>query len=111
LAFLREARQEQRHPTFHIEAHYEVLKELCLAVLTLDGWNALNHECIFAYIKEQRPDLELDTDYLLDLKDLRNSIAYEGTTVSFEFWQHNKPRTTLMIEHLRKHVRGRTKGP
>lgn len=98
----------EKYPTIYLEGHYEILKELCTAVLALDGWNASNHECIFAYLQEKRQDLELDIDYLLRLKDIRNGIDYTGATVSATFWKQNQLRITLTIDHLRRHVRERT---
>ncbi|MBS3176719.1 hypothetical protein J4457_05805 [Candidatus Woesearchaeota archaeon] len=37
-----------------VEGHYEVIKELCTAILAIDGWKALNHECLFAYLQKKK---------------------------------------------------------
>ena len=77
-------------PSLFLEGHYEVIKELCTAILALDGWKALSHECLFAYLKQRKTDLEIDFDYLLELKDLRNSMDYRGAKVGYDVWKKRK---------------------
>ena len=36
--------------TLLTEEYYEIIKELCTAILSIEGWKALNHECLFAYL-------------------------------------------------------------
>ncbi len=91
-------------PSLFLEGHYEIIKELATALLILDGWKALNHGCLFAYLKEKKPELELDCDYLLELKDLRNSIDYRGTRVSYSLWQQNELKIELTIKRLKELV-------
>lgn len=91
-------------PSLFLEGYYEIIKELATAILLMDGWKALNHECLFAYLKEKKPDLELDFDYLLELKDLRNSIDYRGVQVSYALWQQNEFKMQLTIRRLKEYV-------
>jgi len=92
-------------PSLFIEGHYEIIKELVTAVLLLEGWKALNHECLFAFLKEKQQNLELDFDYLLELKDLRNSIDYRGVKVSNVIWQQNELKMQLTINHLKEYLK------
>lgn len=94
-------------PSLFLEGHYEIIKELATAVLIMDGWKALNHECLFAYLKEKKSDLELDFEYLLELKDLRNSIDYRGVQVSYALWQHNEFKMQLTIKRLKEYVKAK----
>src|SRR3989344_2737129 len=75
-SFWNEVKLEDKYPSLYIEGHYEIIKELCTAILALDGWKAANHECMFSYLKERRREIEVDMDYLLEFKDLRNEINY-----------------------------------
>jgi len=61
------------YPSLFLEGYYEILKELTTAIIAIDGWKALNHECLFTYLKEKKQELEIDFTYLAELKDLRNS--------------------------------------
>jgi len=102
--FWNEAKLEEKYPSLYLEGHYEIIKELCTAILALDGWKALNHECLFSYLKEQKQQLELDFEYLLELKDTRNAIDYRGTKISPETWQKNKLKIQLTIKTLKEHI-------
>lgn len=103
--FWEEIKLEAKYPSLYLEGHYEIIKELCTAILALDGWKALNHECLFAYLKEKRQDLELDFDYLLELKDTRNAIDYRGVKVSIDVWKQNKIKIQVTIKALIGYVK------
>ena len=92
-------------PSLFLEGHYEIIKELCTAILALDGWKALDHECLFAYIKQRKPELEVDFRYLLELKDLRNAIDYRGTKVSYAIWKNNELKIKITITGLQEHLK------
>lgn len=92
-------------PSLFLEGHYEIVKELCTAILALEGWKALNHECLFAYLKNKKKGLEIDFDYLLELKDIRNSIDYRGAKVSYDLWKKNEMKIMLMISVLKEYLK------
>ena len=94
-------------PSLFIEGYYEIIKELCTAVLALDGWKALDHECLFAYLKKNKQELEIDFDYLLELKDTRNSIDYRGVMVSYDIWKSNELKINLVVSALKDYVKDR----
>lgn len=107
--FWDEANLEEKYPSLYVEGHYEIIKELCSAVLTLDGWKATNHECLFAYLIQNRQDLEIDFEYLLELKDTRNDIDYRGVKISAETWKNNKLKITLITRRLKEYLNGQLK--
>ena len=93
------------YPSLFFEGYYEIIKELATAILLLEGWKSLNHECLFAFLKEKKQDLELDFEYLLELKDLRNSIDYRGVTVSPDIWKKNRMKIFITIKTLMDYVK------
>jgi len=95
----------EEYPTLFIEGHYEILKELCTAILVLDGWRALNHECLFTYLKEKRKDLEIDHGYMVELKDIRNAMDYRGVKVSPSLWKDNQLKLHLTINALKEYIK------
>ncbi len=95
--------KSKNFPSLFLEGHYEIIKELATAILALDGWKALSHECRFAYLK-QKKDLEIDFDYLLELKDLRNSIDYRGTKVGHDIWKKNEMKIKVTIRALKEYL-------
>lgn len=105
--FWKEVNKAEKYPSMYLEGYYEIIKELCTALLALDGWKALNHECLFAFLKNKKPDLELDFDYLLELKDTRNSIDYRGVRVSSELWKNNKLKIEMSIKTLKEYIKNK----
>ena len=105
LSFWNSVKQNNKtYPSLFIEGHYEIIKELCTAILTLDGWKALDHECMFAYLKRQRSEIESDFDYLLELKDTRNDIDYRGVMFSYATWVANELKINLAINVLKEYL-------
>lgn len=102
--FWKEASLSDKYPSLYLEGHYEIIKELCTAILAAEGWKALDHECLFAYIRRKK-DLELDFDYLFELKDARNDIDYRGLMVSKDLWKCNELRIRLTISALRDYLK------
>ena len=105
--FWTEANLESKYPSVYLEGHYEIVKELATAILAIDGWKSLNHECLFAYLKEKRQDLEIDFDFILELKDIRNAIDYRGIQVSKETWSKNKLKINLIIKGIQGYLQKR----
>lgn len=101
--------EAKAYPSLFFEGYYEIIKELATATLLLEGWKALNHECLFAYLKEKKQELELDFEYLLELKDLRNSIDYRGVQVGYLLWQQNELKMQLTINKLREYAQQQLK--
>jgi len=93
------------YPSLFIEGNYEIIKELCTAILCLDGWKADNHDCLFQYLIEKKQDLELDFDYLAELRKLRNKIDYHGIKVSYDTWKQNKLKIQIIIRSLKEYVK------
>ena len=96
--------KEQKYPSLFIEGNYEIIKELVSAILCMDGWKADNHDCLFQYLIEKRNELELDFEYLAELRKLRNKIDYHGTKVSYDIWKQNKLKIQLIINVLKDYV-------
>src|SRR3989338_662355 len=94
----------KEYPSLFIEGHYEIIKELSTAILALDGWSSLDHECLFAYLKHERQELEVDFDYLFDLKDIRNEISYRGLEISHETWENNELKLQLTIDAMKEYL-------
>lgn len=103
-------KKSSKYPSLFIEGHYEIIKELFTAIMSLDGWKALNHECLFAYIiKNYKDKIEVDFEFLLELKDTRNSIDYRGVMLSKDKWNNIKMKVYVSINALIDYVKERIK--
>ena len=108
LSFWKEVEEKsQKYPSLFIEGYYEIIKELIVAILAIDGWKCSNHDCLFQYVAEKKPELELDFEYLAELRKLRNKIDYHGTKVSTNLWEQNKLKIQVTIKALIEYVRER----
>ena len=108
LSFWKEVEEKaQKYPSLFIEGYYEIIKELIVAILAVDGWKCSNHECLFSYISEKKPELELDFEYLNELRKLRNKIDYHGTKVSTNLLELNKLKIQVTIKTLIAYVKKR----
>ena len=87
-------------PTILIEAHYELIKELLTALINRGGFKSETHDCLFYYMEEKYKDLELDFDFLQDLRITRNEIDYRGTKVPKDAWKEVKLKINLTIDYL-----------
>ena len=98
------------YPSLFIEGHYEIIKELFTAIMSLDGWKAINHECLFAYIiKNYKAKIEIDFEFLLELKDTRNSIDYRGIMLGKDKWDNIKMKVDIITNTLIDYIKERVK--
>ncbi len=108
LLFWKEVEEKaQKYPSLFLEGYYEIIKELIVAILALDGWTCSNHECLFQYLSEKKPELELDFKYLDEFRKLRNKIDYHGTKVSATLWEQNKLKIQVTIKTLIEYIQKR----
>ncbi len=105
LKFWKEVKEKsKKYPSLFLEGHYEIVKELATAVLLLDGWKSENHDCLFQYLIEKKQDLEIDFDFLTELRKIRNKIDYEGVKVSHDLWHKNELRLELTIKRMIEYI-------
>jgi len=83
---------------------YDVLHTLAESFLLFDNVKARTHECLFAYLCEKYPELELDWKFLEKARTLRNRSAYYGEPVSHERWKEIEFQMDLYIDTLKKIV-------
>jgi len=95
----------ENYPTILIEAHYELIKELLTALLNKDGFKSETHDCLFYFAEEKYKDLELDFNFLHDLRTTRNEIDYRGTKVPKDAWKELKLKIDLTINHLLNYLK------
>lgn len=102
--------KSSKYPSLFVEGHYEIVKELFTAIMSLDGWKALDHECLFAYIiQNYKDEIEVDFEFLLELKDTRNSIDYRGIMLGKDKWDKIKLKVDVsvnaLVEYLEERIR------
>jgi hypothetical protein len=94
----------QNYPTVLIEAHYELIKELLTAVINRDGFKCETHDCLIYYMEEKHKDLDIDFEFLHDLRTARNNIDYRGVKLPKDAWEQLKLKISLTINALIKYL-------
>jgi hypothetical protein len=97
------------YPTILIEAHYELIKELLTALINMDGFKSETHDCLFYYVEQKHKDLELDFQFLHELRQVRNEVNYRGTKVPKDAWKDLKLKIDLTINFLIKYLEKKEK--
>ena len=82
--------------------YYDVLRELCNALVLLDGIKISNHQGIFAYVCVKFPELELDWDFFENVRTVRNRNMYEGKEIAKQNWKEIRVQMRLYISTISK---------
>ena len=81
--------------------HYDCLLMLVEAFLRFDQIKSANHQCIFAYIVEKHPELELDWNFFEKVRTKRNGSVYYGQQITFQDWNATKIQMLLYLETMK----------
>jgi len=71
----------------------------------LDKIKSRNHLCLFAYLCEKYPALELDWNFFEKIRTKRNGIAYYGAPVNDKDWKEATVQFQLYIDLLKKEIK------
>lgn len=85
--------------------HYDVLHQLAEAYLLSEERKSRNHQCLFAYLCVQHPELELSWDFFEKIRTRRNGLNYYGTPITEKDWKEVALQFNLYIKVLREALR------
>src|SRR3989344_5271077 len=73
-----------KSPSYRVifNLNYDVLRELCDALMRFKKQKISNHQGLFAFIMLNFPELEFDLNFLDDLRNVRNLNKYKGADVT-----------------------------
>lgn len=80
--------------------YYDVLRELCEALIRSDGFKISNHQGVFAYICIKYPELDLDWNFFEKIRTIRNRNKYEGSDISRQDWKVIEVQLRLYISTI-----------
>lgn len=86
---------------------YDVLHSLSEAFLMSEKVKARTHECVFAYLCEKHPELELDWNFFEKVRTMRNRSLYYGEPATHEHWKGIELQMLLYISALKKAIEAR----
>ncbi len=89
--------------------YYDALHELVESFLRFEKIKIDNHQCLFAYLCEKHPELELSWDFLEKVRTKRNGISYYGIPVSSDDWKETEIYFILYIKRLKEEIKKKLK--
>lgn len=89
--------------------HYDALHQMTEAFLQLYKIKVSNHQCMFAYLCEKHPELQLDWGFLEEFRTRRNGAHYYGTPVSYVEWKKRELQINLYIATLKNAIEQKIK--
>ena len=89
--------------------YYDALHELSEAFLQFEKMKTGNHQCLFAYLCEKHPELDLNWDFFEKVRTKRNGINYYGIPVDSNDWKDVELQFNLYIKKLREEIKKRVK--
>lgn len=84
--------------------YYDALHGFCEALVYFDKIKSRTHECLFAYLCNTHPELELNWDFLEEIRTKRNGIHYYGRPVNYLDWKKMELQMKLHLQALKKAV-------
>lgn len=90
--------------TILAENYYEIIKELCTAIILVDGYKTTGegaHKELIDYMKNyglHEPEISI----MQDLRNKRNKSSYEGKQIESIYIENNRADLVRIIEKLNK---------
>jgi hypothetical protein len=85
--------------------HYDILHQLAEAFIYFDKIKVKSHECLFTYLCEKHPELELDWNFFEKIRTKRNGALYYGTLITYKNWKEVELQFNLYIKKLKEEIK------
>ncbi len=85
-------------------AYYDALYKLVDAYLRFYKITSLNHLCLFAYLCEKHPELELDWNFFEKIRTKRNGVQYYGQKITRVDWTSVQLQMKIYVRTLKKAI-------
>ena len=98
-----------KNPSWRVifNIHYDVFRELCDQLMRFERQKISNHQGLFAFIVLHFENLELDWNFLENIRTIRNRNKYQGLDISKIMWQSVKLQFNLYISTIKKEIEKR----
>jgi hypothetical protein len=87
--------------------YYDALHELVESLLRFDKIKSDNHQCLFAYLCQKHPALELNWDFFEKFRTKRNGINYYGSPINHRDWKEIELEYDLHMNKLKTEIKKR----
>ena len=111
-SFMKQIRKLS-YPTIIAENYYEIMKELCTAIVLIDGYKAIGENAHKELIDFMASYKELNEEEILIMQDLRakrNKNSYEGKQIEKSYIENKEKKLLGIIEKLKKILKKKLEG-
>ena len=98
-----------KNPSWRVifNIQYDVFRELCDQLMRFERQKISNHQGLFAFIVLHFENLELDWNFLENIRTIRNRNKYQGLDISKIMWQSVELQFNLYISTIKKEIEKR----
>lgn len=100
LKYIKTTKLNKENVSFVIEGYYEIIKELLVALLLLNGLRSKNHQCLISYFYNKYKKYEGEAYLIAQMSYLRNRLDCYGEQIDFGFYEKNKNEFENIINIL-----------
>jgi hypothetical protein len=101
--------KKKEHWNSAFKLSYDVLHVLTESFLQFENIKTENHQCLFAYLCEKHPELELSWDFFEKVRTKRNGIHYYGTPIDSSDFKETELQFRLYTSKLKEEIIKRLK--
>lgn len=101
LKYVKRTKADEENVSFVVEDYYEIIKELLVALLLINGLRSKNHQCLISYFYKNYPQYEGEAYLISQMSYLRNRLEYYGEMIDFAFYEKNKAEFDKIIKILK----------
>ncbi|MBI5064708.1 hypothetical protein HZA97_00600 [Candidatus Woesearchaeota archaeon] len=83
-------------------SYYDALHKLADIILRFDNFSSMNHICLFAYLCEKHPELDLSWEFFEKVRTKRNGVHYYGQKIIKDDWTDVEFQMKLYLKILEK---------
>lgn len=87
--------------------YYDSLHAFAEALLYLQNLKSTNHQCLFAAVCTKYAHLELDWEFLDQIRAKRNGIGYYGENFTYDDWKKIELQLKLYCSTLQKELQSK----
>lgn len=103
--FLENLEKTKAYPTIIAENYYEIIKELCMAIILADGYKTIGenaHKELIDMVGEYKEFDRFEIEMMHDLRIRRNKSSYEGKPIEVTYLSSKREILLKIINKLKK---------
>jgi len=96
--------KDAKFATIAVEGYYEIIKELAVALLLLDGFKTIGenaHKEVIEFLSKYEDFEENEIRMIDDLRIKRNKSAYEGKQIDPVYLENKKDKLLKIMDKLK----------